>query len=146
MAQISETLYKQIADAYASIEVSLSGISSNAETALHAIVDVDTLDYPTSCDPDADAALEIELALLQIFNLAYVSSSNIQNSTSSLLNAVIAVNNYVITNTSGSDTSTIKLKTWVLTTMASYWDGGVCPIGWRNISEDAGYDVTGWIA
>jgi len=71
MAQIDTDLYKQIADAYATLSTSLSTVASDARTALDAIVDVDTATYP---DPsaNADAALEIELALLSPFNASYL--------------------------------------------------------------------------
>jgi len=144
MAQISETLYNTIADAYASIYNSLDGVSTEAQTALYAIVNVDTADYPNVSQADPAAALEIELALLQPFNTAYSGSVNIQNSTSSLHNAIIAINNYVINNTSGTDTAVVKLQTWINTSMLGSWTATNCPAGWASICESAGYDVSGW--
>lgn len=143
MAQISRNLYNDIIDAYAAIDVSLSTVQANARVALDAIVDVDTATYP---DPsaDADAALEIELALLATFNSAYVASASIANSTASLLDAVTAVNDFVITNTTGTDTATAKLLLWIDTTMLGYYTGTNCPAGWEGMSSDAGYDTSGW--
>ena len=76
MAQIDKNLYKTIADNYAAIDVSLAGVATNARTALDAIVDVDTGSYPEQSPsaPNADAALEIELALLTPFNISYISA------------------------------------------------------------------------
>jgi len=151
MAQISGTLYNQIADAYAAIDTALSGIATNARTALDAIVDVGSTTYP---DPsttlvDADAALEIELALLQVFNTAYVVAGNIENSNSGLLDAVSAVNDFVVANQtySGVATSTAKVKLdyFVNTQMQNYWTTPtVIPAGWTNMCTDAGYDTTDW--
>lgn len=142
MAQINKELYKNIAEAYSSIEVSLSGIAVNARVALDAILDITTTNYP---DPsvDSDAALEIEVALLGIFNIAYVASKNLSASTGALLDAVRAVNNHVINETSGTTTATAKLESWVNIAMNSVWTSGI-PAGWKNLSEDAGYTVSGW--
>jgi hypothetical protein len=146
MAQISETLYKDIADSYAAIQLALSGVQNNARAALNAIVDIDTLTYPPEnpSDPDADAALEVELSLLQTFNAAYVAAGNVATSTASLLDAVSAVNDFVITNTSGTNTATEKLKAWINTSMAGYWTSSYCPDGWASFSQDAGYNILGW--
>jgi hypothetical protein len=139
MAQITTSLYKQIADAYALIDGDLSTVASNARVALDAIVDVTTAYGDPS--QDADAALEIELALLTPFNLGYAGAQNIVASTSSILDAVRAVNNHIITNTSGTDTSKVKLDTFVNSVS---WDGGSVPGGWSNLSTDAGYTTTDW--
>jgi len=152
MAQITTTLYNTIAQSYAAIDVALSGISLNARAALDAIVNVDTLDYPNPSNASADAALEIELALLQVFNNAYIGSQNIERSNSSLLDAVTAVNDFVITNTAGTATATAKLLAWIngvggdegVSMQTEDWSASYCPDGWANISEDAGYTVTGW--
>jgi len=147
MAQIGKTLYNTIAQEYASIQVSLSTVQTDARDALNAIVDVDTLDYPG--DPsaliDADAALEIELALLQTFNIAYVSAGSLASSTSGLLDAVRAVNDHVITNISGTTTATAKLTKWINSSMDGYWTGASCPAGWEQFSSDAGYTTTDWV-
>jgi hypothetical protein len=139
MAQITTDLYKTIADAYALIDDSLSSVATNSRTALNAVVDVN-LSYG---DPsqDADAALEIELALLTPFNIAYISAQNISNSVSSLLDAVKAINNFVVNQTDGTDTAKVKLDTFVNSVS---WDGGTVPSGWENLSTSAGYNTTDW--
>lgn len=143
MAQIDPDLYKSIADAYALIDVALAGISTNARTAVDAIIDITTGNYP---DPsaDSDKALEIELALLQDFNSAYVASQNLANSTGSLLDAIRTINNYVINNsgTGAGATAAAKLDTWINEGMTPTWAS--VPTGWKNLCEDAGYDVTNW--
>jgi len=142
MAQINKALYNDIIDAYASIDTSLSGIQANARIALDAVVDVTTGNYP---DPsaNADAALQVELALLQVFNSAYVASANIANSTASLLDAVTTVNDFVITETPGTATATAKLLDWINVEMLGNYTGTNCPLGWANMSADAGYTTTG---
>ena len=146
MAQIEKTLYKDIADAYAAIDVSLTSVSTNARTALDAVVDITTTNYPDDVSAAlADAALEIELALLTPFNVAYVAAQNIAASVASLLDAVRAVNTHVINNTSGTATATAKLDAWINTEMAGSWTGASCPDGWANLSADAGYDTTNWV-
>ncbi len=146
MAQIDRDLYRTIADAYAAIDVSLTSVSTNSRTALDAIVDVDTTTYPdaTPSVADADAALEIELALLTPFNIAYIASTNIAASVAFLLDAVRAVNNHVVNQTAGSATAKVKLDAWINGDMAGNWTGGACPDGWANLSTDAGYDTTDW--
>ena len=147
MAQIDTDLYRVIADAYAAIDVRLAGVATDARTALDAIVDVDTTTYPdaTPSIADADAALEIELALLTPFNIAYVSAGNIAVSVSSLLDAVRAVNNFVVTQTSGTAVAKAKLDAWINADMIGHWGApGACPAGWANLSSDAGYDTTDW--
>ena len=136
--QIETSLYQTLADAYAAIDVSLSSVSTDARTALDAILNVTT----SYGDPsgNADAALEIELALLGTFNTSYVSSTNIVNSVGYLLDAVRALNNHVINNTSGSATAKSKLDTWINTTMG--WSS--VPGGWKNLCTDAGYNTTDW--
>jgi hypothetical protein len=146
MAQIDKDLYRDIADAYAAIDVSLAGVSSDARAALDAIVDVDTTTYPdaTPSVADADAALEIELALLTPFNVAYIQAQSISLNVSNLLDAVRAVNNHVLANAPGVDSKT-KLDDWINVTMAGNWTGTDCPEGWANISSDAGYDSADWV-
>jgi len=146
MAQIQSALYNTIAQAYALIDDALSGISTNARAALDAIVNVDDL-YPVASAPDPDAALEIELALLATFNGAYVASQNIENSNSSLLDAVVAVNDFVIKeqlNTTNGTTAKLKLDYFINTQMADWWDTGFVPSGWKDICTDAGYNTTDW--
>jgi len=114
---------------------------------LEAIVDVDTTTYPdaTPSVADADAALEIELALLGPYNSAYIQSLNITLNISNLLDAVRAVNNHVVSNGSGADSQT-KLDNWINGDMAVHWGaGGACPQGWANLSADAGYTTTNWV-
>ena len=144
MAQIDKTLYKTIADAYALIDDALSGVSANARTAVDAIVDVTTTGYP---DPSAhpDSALEIELALLQDFNAAYVTAQNLAASTTSLLDAVRTINNFVITESSGTGTAATKLNTWINDEMNPEWTNHTVPTGWKNLCTDAGYTTTTWV-
>jgi hypothetical protein len=148
MAQIDTDLYRSLADAYALIDVSLSSVSTDARTALDAVVDVDTVTYPddTPSTADADAALEITLALLSPFNAAYIQAQSISLNIANLLDAVRAVNNHVVTNQAVGSTSKLKLDNWINVDMAVHWgDGGACPQGWADISADAGYTTTDWV-
>ena len=148
MAQITGTLYNDIAQAYALIDVALSGVGDNARVALDAIVDVDGDTYPNpSATTGADDALEIELALLTSYNSAYIAANNIASSNSSVLGAVKAVNDFVIKeqlNVSNGTTAKLKLDLFINIQMADHWDTGFVPLGWKNMSSDAGYDVTDW--
>ena len=138
MAQIETSLYQAIANAYSAIDDNLATIAADARVALDAIVDVNTNDGDPS--GDADAALEIELALLGPFNSAYIGTQNIAGSTSTILAAVRVLNNFVIQETAGTDTATVKLNTWINTTCT--WAN--VPVGWKNLCTDAGYTTTTW--
>jgi hypothetical protein len=145
MAQIDQDLYRDISDAYAAIDAELAGVEGNARVALDAIVDVDTATYPVDVpsQPDADAALEIELALLTPFNSAYIQSRDIATNISNLLAAVKAANNHVIANGTGA-TSQIKLDNFIIYDMNGRWTGDFCPQGWANMCQDAGFNIDNW--
>jgi hypothetical protein len=138
MAQIETSLYQTIADNYSSLQDSLSLVQGYAQTALYSIVDITT----SYGDPsgDAAAALEIELALLNPYNAAYIQSGNLTGSISIILDAVRAINNFVIANSSTSGTAAVKLNTWINTTMP--WAN--VPSGWKDLCDYAGYDVSTW--
>ena len=144
MAQIQPSLYNTIAQAYALVDDSLSTVTTNTRAALDAVVDVSTSYGGSPSDGDADAALEIELALLGPFNAGYTSSTNLVASISTILQAIRVINNFVIDQTTGTATASSKLDTWINTTMAGSWTGASVPTGWKNLSEDAGFDVTNW--
>ena len=139
MTQITTALYQTLGEAYAEVYDTLQLVDDGALTALNALVDVTTTGY----SPGATAAVEIEVALLEPLNLAYTSAQNITSSTAVLLEAIRAINNHVINNTSGTATATSKLTTWINTNMAVLWADGA-PSGWASFSSLAGYDITGW--
>ena len=145
MTQIDTTLYGDIATYYANAYDQMQLIDNQIEDALHKLVDVTTGGYSAG----ADAAVEIELALLTPLNSAADSITNLTQSTSALLQAVRAMNSHVIDNatTAYGSTATAKLEYWVNTIMGpagdNVWPNGA-PIGWYYLSEDAGYTVTGW--
>jgi len=139
MTQITTALYQTLAEAYADVYDTLQLVDTGALTALNALVDVTTTGY----SPGATAAVEIELALIEPLNLAYVSAQNIVNSSNLLTDAVRAINNHVITNTSGTSTATSKLATWINTNMIVLWSDG-SPSGWALFSSLAGYDTATW--
>lgn len=149
MAQITGTLYNGIADDYASIQTSLDGIQTSARASLNDIIDVDTATYPQVSTADADAALEIELALLAPFNSAQIAAGTIQNSTSSLMTAVRALNDFVITNQDhssvSSGTAKEKLDYFINTQMADYWTLTFCPPNWAVMSASGGYNTDDWV-
>jgi hypothetical protein len=139
MTQITTTLYDSIATSYANAYEQMQLISGEIEDALHTLVDVTTGGY---IPDDDDAAVEIELALLTPLNSAANSIGNLTRSTSSLLQAVRAINNHVIDNATADygTTATDKLTYWVNTRMISEWPNGA-PQGWYELSQDAGYTV-----
>lgn len=147
MAQISGSLYDSIAQAYAAIKDNLDAIEGGAYTALVNIIDVDTTTYPDPSNADAAAAIEIELALSRVFNSAYVGSKNVATSTSFFSNAIIALHNFVIINSSFTGTADEKLDNWINVEMAPYWtteSTGACPSGWKAFCLAAGYNTTNW--
>ena len=82
------------------------------------------------------------MSVLEPLNNAATAMGSLSVSTSSLLDAVRAMNSHVINNTAGTDTAKVKLDTWVNTTVTQ-WISGV-PTGWVALSGDAGYDTTDW--
>jgi len=147
MAQISGSLYDGIAQAYAAIKDNLDAVEGSAYTALVDIIDVDTTTYPDPSNADAAAAIEIELALSRVFNSAYVGSKNVATSTSFFANAIAALHNFVIINSTFTGTGDEKLDNWINVEMAPYWTTavtGACPEGWKSFCQSAGYDVDNW--
>jgi len=152
MAQINPQLYEEIALAYASIWTFLDGVAGQAREAVDQVVDVTSTGYIPYGETaaDADAALEIELALLDVFNAAYISTTGIASSTSSLLDAVRAINNHCIQNwasthdyaNSTSATPDAKLTDWV--NGGVNWTNACVPVGWKELSQDAGYQTSVW--
>jgi hypothetical protein len=143
MAQIDSELYIAIGEAYAAISDSLSTVQDNARIALDKVVNVGTTTYPDpSADPDA--ALEIELTLLAPLNAAYISAKTIESNIGTILDAVRTVNNFVIQQTPGTDTSDVKLETWI-DSLDGEWASGTenAPAGWVLLCEAAGYDTVG---
>jgi len=139
MTQVTTTLYRQLAEDYSDVWDQLQLVNDSAILARNHVVDVTTIDYA----PGTAAAVEIELALLGPFNDAATAMTSLSVSTANLLTAVRSLNNHVINNTDGTDTSKVKLDTWVNTTMIDVWPSGV-PNGWQELSQDAGYDTTDW--
>ena len=141
MAQISTDLYASIAEYFANAYDYLQLVPGEIQNALYSVVDVTTGGYSEG----ESAAVEITLALVSPINSAYNSSVNIAGSSNGLLDAIRAINNHVINNSSVSGTSSYKLTYWVNETMEveTNWEHGV-PTGWYNLSLLAGYDVSDW--
>jgi hypothetical protein len=154
MAQIDPILYNTIAQSYASISDSLDTVEVDARTSVDSIVDVTTFDYPTVVPSaaDAEAALEIELAVLSPFNSAYVQAQSISTNISEILDAVRTINDFVIAQSSFDGTGKEKLDNWINVEMFNYWSYGDegqfflygTPSGWANLSESAGYNIDDW--
>jgi hypothetical protein len=142
MAQIQSTLYRDIAEAYATVWTYLDGVQDQARIAVDAIVDVETAGYTPygGSVGDADAALAIELALLQKYNAAYLGSTT---NVSQYMDSVRAINNHVIANSDQTGTSNTKLAYWVNNDV-SWTAGGCVPHGWMQMSLSAGYNIDGW--
>jgi len=141
MAQISTTLYKNLAESFHNSRVQMLGADDYLQDAVDYVVDVTTA---------VDGGVDIELALLGPVNLASTTTTDIINSTGNLMTSIRAINDYVITNTSAANSAAAtslgvdKLEYWVNVTMKSIWAGGCVPEQWYALSTDAGYDTTGW--
>jgi hypothetical protein len=167
MAQIAKATYYNIANDYAAIWSYLDGVAGQAQDALYVVLDITTGTYqPTAVSGaagpvSATAALEAELTLLTTFNSAYTAVQNIASSSSSLLDAVRILNNYVINNyPSSTDAPTgyggvrattpdMKLADFVKYVAfvgATPSDNLCVPEGWYELCTEAGYDcdVVGW--
>ena len=103
------------------------------QAALDAVVDITT---------STTSAVAIELALLSPTNTAKNATTITVNSTTSLLVAVRAINDYVIKNS--TSTATDVLADWVNVSVT--WTRGLVPLHWYNLSTDAGYDTSTWLA
>jgi hypothetical protein len=167
MAQIAKATYHNIADDYAAIWSYLDGVAAQAQAGLYEVLDVTTGTYqPTAASGaaapvSATAALELELALLNTFNSAYTAVQNIASSSSSLLDAVRAINNHVINNYPSAtdapngyggtrattpDTKLADFVKYVAFVGATPSENLCVPEGWYELCTDAGYDcdVVGW--
>lgn len=96
----------------------------------------EVVDVTTSSNTDA---VNIELALLDVINNAYISYSDMTDSTSNLVGIVRALNNYVINNYDGTLTAYVNSLGWTNS-------GGEVPYDWAMLSEQAGYDISEWNA
>jgi hypothetical protein len=168
MAQIAKATYYNIANDYAAIWSYLDGVAAQAQAGLYEVLDVTTGTYqPTAASGaagavSATAALEIELALLNTYNSAYNAVKNIASSSSSLMDAVRAINNHVINNYPSStdapngyggvrattpDTKLADFVRFVAFAGATSHDHYCIPEGWYELCVQAGYDcdVAGWV-
>lgn len=127
MAQMTSALYKNLAEDYNSARATMLSVDDYILTAVNRVVDLTTV---------TSGALMVELDLLSPLNGAYVATTNIVNSASSLLTAVRAINNNIINNSDAGAND--PLTSFV----NSIWD--CVPIYWAALSADAGYDTSGW--
>lgn len=149
-----ETLYMSIANDYADIYNSLDEVAGKALAAVNEIVDLQSTSLDLSGDPQGR---QVELLLLGKFNQAYTASTTIKSSTVTILDAVRAINNYVISNygdavglpesaidgdvTYTESISDNKLKEFINSVNVF---NGECPIGWKELSTEAGYVTYFW--
>ena len=135
--------YTDIAEAYDLIYDALSSIEAQALAAVNEVVDITTTGFEVDGTSDAAAALEAELALLSVYNAAYLSSQSVASSTANYLSAVRALNNLVISGQTTGTTDTEKLNNFLTECVAADWSGiGAVPYGWAALCEDAGYTIT----
>ena len=141
MAQIETDFYMNYAYQFHLSQEAMDGADGYLLTALTNVVNVIASDY----SGDATAAVEVELALLQPTKTAYSSLQNSINSISSTLDAVRAINGYVISNATGTGSATTKLDDFInsLTWNAITGQDQV-PYFWWTLCVSAGYDVDGW--
>jgi hypothetical protein len=133
MAQLPTTLYRDFAEAFDASRRDVVGADLDIQTALDAVVDITT---------STASAVDIELALLSPTNAAKNATTTTVNSTTSLLNAVRAINDYVITNT--TSIAADPLADFVNNDVT--WTRDLVPFHWFNLSTDAGYDTSTWNA
>jgi len=133
MAQLPATLYVSFAESFDGARRDILAADDDIQAALEAVVDITT---------STTGAVAIELALLGPTNTAKNATTISVNSTTSLLTAVRAINDYVITNS--TSTATDKLADWVNVSVT--WTRGLVPFHWFNLSTDAGYDTSTWNA
>ncbi|MCD6435532.1 MAG: hypothetical protein J7L15_04020 [Clostridiales bacterium] len=146
MAQISKELYADYAYQFHLSQEAMDGADIYLANALNEVVNLTS---------SVDGAVEIELALLQPTQTAYASLQNSIASISSTLDAVRALNNYVINNYVGSEvTATAKLTEFVdvivwtddvdETISGSKPSDDLVPCFWKNLCDSAGYDPELW--
>ena len=136
-----DALYKEIAGYYANMYDSLDSVEAEALSAVNSIVNTQASDFQGQ-------GRQIEILFLNRFNQAYTASRNIKSSTVTILDAVRAINNYVISavdavSVEGEESvSDAKLRNFINVTIT--WDEGACPLGWAKLSEEAGYLISSW--
>ena len=127
MAQISTTLYQNLAEDYDDARSKMLDVDDGLLTAVNRIVNLTTT---------TTGALELEIGLLAPFYSTYTSINTIVTSTAAWLTAVRAINNYVI------DESSVSASDALASFVNSIWT--CVPTNWAALSEDAGFDVTNW--
>lgn len=141
-----ENLYVEIAGYYAEMYVNLDKVEGEALNAVNAVVDIQVGDFNGN-------GRQLELILLNKFNQAYLASKNIKSSTVTVLDAVRAINNYVIVNHDESPSplsgtgyaesaSDARLRDFI--NNVAYEGSPECPDGWAQLSAEAGYVVDEW--
>lgn len=128
MAEFKD-LYKLLATDFANVRDAILSSQTYANEALDRVVDVTSSDYTD--------AVNIEIALLGAVNSSKSSVVNVMNDTSSLVNAVRAINDYAISITTkgASDNSTLE------TFIKDAYDSSDMPSAWVELLLDAGYTV-----
>tara|TARA_Y100000310_G_scaffold308873_1_gene352423 strand:+ start:2983 stop:3393 length:411 start_codon:yes stop_codon:yes gene_type:complete len=131
MAQLPETLYVSFAEAFDASRRDILAADDDIQAALDAVVDITTA---------TTSAVDIELALLSPTNTAKNATTITVNSTTNLLTAVRAINDYVITNSTSAAADVLA----DFVNVSVSWTRGQAPFHWCNLSTDAGYDTSTW--
>jgi len=137
MAQIPTSLYQNLATSYNDAREQMVGADQYLLDALNYVVNVTT---------SVPGGAEIELALLGSVNASYRMLGDVLSSTSSMIQACIAINSYVIANMTAADA---VLATAAGVDKLTYYVNNQCswscvPYYWEEISSDAGYDTARW--
>ncbi len=140
---VTTDLYATIASNYATLYDTLALVEGYASAALDAIVDITSGDYTPDPTGEPDAALKAELALLPVFNTAYVSSQSVAGMSRDYLSAVRALNNLVIAGSDlGTDATKIeKLDAFIVEVRTA--EGNLSQ-SWIDLCSDAGFTVDTW--
>jgi len=135
MAQMTTSFYATLADAFHNSRVQMNEVDDYIETAVNTVVNLTTGD---------EGAVDIEVALLTPVYAALRTTQNTVASTTPLLPAVRAINDYVINHSSG--TATVDYLSDFIDSVISNEDWDFVPAYWIELSTDAGYATSSWPA
>lgn len=152
MAQLNPEIYKKIVLNFSRCVSQMENANDWIHEAEIDITNITTTGYHypegATAAEEANNAIEVTMALLQPVHNAYVGVSGLVGSTTSLIQAVKVVNDYVISHiTVGVGEQTlgayVQAIYWVDDAYISGDEGiDIIPPQWLKLTADAGYSVT----